>query len=81
MNLLKVVKEKSKLPFIIAGGIGKVNDIREYLSNESIEALGIAHLLNFIGDSLCKTRVICRESGVKLAKWPDMNQLNQPFTV
>tara|TARA_B100000161_G_scaffold223005_1_gene168535 strand:- start:407 stop:1213 length:807 start_codon:yes stop_codon:yes gene_type:complete len=80
IQLLKLVKEKSKLPFIIAGGIGKVTDIREYLCNESIDALGIAHLLNFIGDSLCKTRVICRESGVKLANWPDLSQLNQSST-
>ena len=80
IQLLNLVKEKSKLPFIIAGGIGKVTDIREYLCNESIDALGIAHLLNFIGDSLCKTRVICRESGVKLANWPDLSQLNQSST-
>ena len=80
IQLLNLVKEKSKLPFIIAGGIGKVTDIREYLCNESIDALGIAHLLNFIGDSLCKTRVICRESGVKLANWPDLSQLNKSST-
>ena len=75
MNLVKLLKEKSKTPYIIAGGIGKIIDIKESLKNDYIDALGIAHLLNFIGDSLCKARNICRESGVELAKWPDFNNL------
>ena len=73
--LAKLVKEKSKIPFIIAGGIGKITDIRESLQYNYIDAVGVAHLLNFIGDSLKRSRILCMENGIKLATWPDLHSI------
>ena len=61
------------MPFIIAGGVGKITDIKDALKYEFINAVSTAHLLNFIGDSLKKTRLICDKCGVQLAKWPSID--------
>ena len=72
--LAELVQRESEVPFIISGGIGKITDIRDALKKDFINAVSTAHLLNFIGDSLKKTRLLCNESGVELATWPSLDQ-------
>ena len=75
ISLAEFVYEKSEVPFIISGGVGKITDIKDALKYEFINAVSTAHLLNFIGDSLKKTRLICDEYGVRLAKWPSIDSV------
>ena len=75
ISLAEFVYEKSEVPFIISGGVGKITDIKDALKYEFISAVSTAHLLNFIGDSLKKTRLICDEYGVRLAKWPSIDSV------
>jgi len=74
-NLAKLIKDHTDIPFIISGGIGKITDFPESLKYNFIRAVSTAHLLNFIGDSLCKSRILCRERGIELASWPDIDEL------
>ncbi len=73
ISLAEFVHEKSEVPFIISGGVGKITDIKDALKCDFINAVSTAHLLNFIGDSLKKTRLMCDEYGVQLAKWPSID--------
>ena len=73
ISLAEFVSSKSEVPFIISGGVGKITDIKDALKYDFINAVSTAHLLNFIGDSLKKTRLICDEFGVNLAKWPSID--------
>ena len=64
------MKEKLKSHFIIAGGIGKVIDIREYLINKSTYALAIAHFLDFIRYYLLKLELSLEKVGLIWFKGP-----------
>jgi len=74
-RLANIVNKKSSIPFIIAGGIGKIEDIKDSFKSEFIDALSTAHLLNFIGESLKNARILCKDNGISLASWPNIDQI------
>ena len=51
------------------GGVGHATHIVEGLQHPAVDAVATANLLNFVGDSLVRTRSECRESGVATADW------------
>jgi len=72
-ELLINLPEKMRIPVIIAGGAGKFEHLSEGLNEQSIDAVATAHLLNFVGDGLEKSRQLLLEKGFDLAKW-DINK-------
>ena len=75
LKLAELIYHNAEIPFIIAGGIGKIKDISDSLKCDYINAVSTAHLLNFIGDALERTRIVCNENQIKLAKWLDLKEI------
>ena len=75
LELGRIIYNKTKIPFIIAGGIGRLEHIISALEEDYINAVSTAHLLNFIGNTLEKTRQLSYDKGINLAKWKDIKQL------
>lgn len=81
LQIGEIIFRKTKTPFILAGGIGKSEHIVSALEKEYINAVSTAHLLNFIGNSLEKTRQISYQKGINLAKWNDIKQLKSRYNL
>lgn len=59
----------SKVPLILAGGAGNFEHIKTALEQEGTSAILTANLLNFMGDSLKRTRDQLIEMGMNLPKF------------
>ncbi|WP_236069747.1 HisA/HisF-related TIM barrel protein [Prochlorococcus marinus] len=69
-NMLKSFTNLNKKhPIILAGGAGKTSHIVEGLLTDGVDACATAHLFNFIGDKLAKTRCIAKANGISLGEW------------
>ncbi len=81
LNIGEIIFKKTKTPFIIAGGIGKSEHIISALEKDYISAVSTAHLLNFIGNSLEKTRNTLYQKGINLANWSDIKNLKSKYNL
>jgi len=68
-ELLEYVSGSMPIPVIISGGAGNYHHLAEGLDDERVDAVATAHLFNFVGDGLEKSREKLIESGVDLAEW------------
>ena len=76
-ELLEVLsKLNNKLPVIIAGGAGKSGHILDALMKKEIDACATAHLFNFMGNKLEKTREEATMKNIPLGRWPNLKSLN-----
>ncbi len=56
-------------PLILMGGVGQASHLSEGLVDGAVDAVATANLLNFIGDTLVRSRVSAQAEGVSLAAW------------
>jgi len=75
LRLVELIGDKIDIPIIIAGGIGNKFHITEGLKKIQVNAVGTAHLFNFIGDGLKLAREFAFDSDVSLARWPSFEGL------
>ena len=68
-ELLDLLSEECHLPLILAGGAGKYSHFAEILSDRRVDAVATAHLFNFIGDGLEKSRAKLINDVSYLAMW------------
>ena len=52
MSILNLIPENFPLPIILMGGIGKLDHFVDGLSNDKVDAVATANILNFIGSAL-----------------------------
>ena len=64
------------MPVIISGGAGKSGHILDALMRINIDACATAHLFNFMGNKLEKTREEAIIRNIPLGKWPALKNLN-----
>lgn len=77
LDIIKVLPMNFSLPIILAGGAGNANHIIEALKHSRIDAVATANLLNFVGDGLKSARKSVVDSGIKLAYWPSIENINK----
>ena len=53
------------------GGIGKLDHFIEGLSNDKVDAVATANILNFIGSSILNVRKAVMEQGIDVPKFDD----------
>tara|TARA_B100000315_G_scaffold73343_1_gene66934 strand:- start:1637 stop:1879 length:243 start_codon:yes stop_codon:yes gene_type:complete len=63
-------------PIILAGGAGKDTHLLEGLNDGRVDAVGTAHLFNFVGDGLINARNSLYKIGMNLAKWDIQAAMN-----
>ena len=63
-------------PVILAGGVGNSTHLAAGLAEPRVDAVATAHLFNFVGDGLKKSRQLLIGSGVDLPSW-DIQLLEQ----
>ena len=68
-ELLDFLPETVTNPIILAGGAGNYNHLSEGLHDDRVDAVATAHLFNFIGDGLEKSRKYLCDAGFNLAVW------------
>ncbi|MSR76820.1 MAG: imidazole glycerol phosphate synthase subunit HisF [Candidatus Omnitrophica bacterium] len=69
LGLLDQIPETLTIPVILAGGAGNYHHLAQGLKDPRVDAVATAHLFNFIGDGLEKSRQSLIESGFDLAQW------------
>ncbi len=69
-NILSQLPKGWSTPIIIGGGSGNSTHFIQGLTNEQINAVSTAHLLNFVGNGLEMARMKVQKSGIDLAAWP-----------
>jgi len=69
MDLLDSIPKNISTPVIMLGGAGKFQHLAIALDNVYVDAAATAHLFNFVGDGLEKTRQGLCEKGLDLALW------------
>ena len=67
------VKDKIKLPLIIAGGAGNESHLINGLGIPEVSAVATANLFNFIGDGLPNARKKIIASGENIANWNNVD--------
>lgn len=75
MEILSLIPAELKTPIILAGGVGHSDHILRGLSDERVNAISTANLLNFIGNGLENARKLILSEGISLAKWEHPNVL------
>ena len=73
MEILDLIPDSFSLPIILSGGVGFEDHIFEGLSDERINAVSTAHLLNFIGDGLKTARNALIDKDFNLAEWDNID--------
>ena len=68
-DMLKHVDHIKDLPLIIKGGIGNADHIIAGLSDNRVDAVATAHLLNFMGNGLARARELAISGGINLPKF------------
>lgn len=69
LGLLDQIPNDFPMPVILAGGAGKYQHLAQGLSDPRVDAVATAHLFNFVGDGLERSRQSLIEEGFSLAKW------------
>jgi imidazole glycerol-phosphate synthase subunit HisF len=75
-DLLDSLPTPMPIPIILAGGAGKDTHLIEGLDDSRVDAVGIAHLFNFVGDGLIKARNLLYKIKMNLAKWDIQTAIN-----
>jgi len=75
-DLLDSLPTPMHTPVILAGGAGKDTHLIEGLSDGRVDAVGTAHLFNFVGDGLINARNSLYKIGMNLAKWDIQAAMN-----
>ncbi len=75
LDLLDLLPEEWSTPVILAGGVGNSSHLIAGLHDPRVDATATAHLFNFVGDGLQKTRDAVQNDGISLATWPSLKQL------
>ena len=68
-EVLKHVDHIKELPLIIKGGIGNADHIIAGLSDNRVDAVATANLLNFVGNGLARARELAISGGINLPKF------------
>lgn len=66
IGLLDQLPHDFQIPVILAGGAGNVTHLGMGLEDERVDAVATAHLLNFVGDGLHKSRQRLLSAGIYL---------------
>jgi imidazole glycerol-phosphate synthase subunit HisF len=69
VELLDYLSSSFPVPVIISGGAGKYSHFSEILKDNRVDAVATAHLFNFIGDGLEKSRKKLLDGGINLPSW------------
>lgn len=77
LDIIKILPFDFSLPIILAGGAGNANHIITALKHSRVDAVATANLLNFVGDGLKSARKAVVTSGIKLAYWPSIEDINR----
>ena len=75
-GLLDLLPANISKPIILAGGVGNTTHLAAGLAEPRVDAVATAHLFNFVGDGLKKSRQSIIGSGVDLPSW-DIQLLEQ----
>jgi len=75
-DLLDSLPTPMHTPVILAGGAGKDTHLIEGLNDGRVDAVGTAHLFNFVGDGLINARNSLYKIGMNLAKWDIQAAMN-----
>mgnify|MGYP000990791645 CR=1 FL=1 len=73
LDLLTLLKEKVRMPIIIAGGAGNWHHLLDGLQQNIIDAAATANLFNFIGEGFPVARKQLLNNGINLARWEVKN--------
>jgi cyclase len=68
-EMLEHLNHVKDLPIIVKGGVGNADHIIAGLSDNRIDAVATAHLLNFMGNSLARARELAISGGINLPKF------------
>jgi cyclase len=68
-EMLEHVDHIKGMPLIIKGGIGNADHIIAGLSDNRVDAVATAHLLNFMGNGLARARELAISGGINLPKF------------
>ena len=71
MSILNLIPENFPLPIILMGGIGKLDHFVDGLSNDKVDAVATANILNFIGSSILNVRKTVMAKGINVPKFDD----------
>jgi len=66
LEVLDLLPQDFGVPVILAGGAGNANHLEVGLRDDRVDAVATAHLLNFVGDGLHKTRGNLISRGIRL---------------
>lgn len=69
MKMLDELPNDWSMPVILAGGAGQYRHLAEGLSDDRVDAFATAHLFNFVGDGLTKSRNSLLDDRYDLAYW------------
>ena len=69
LELLDFIPQSITIPVILAGGAGNYHHLAVGLKDPRVDAAATAHLFNFVGDGLEKSRSALFEEGFNLAVW------------
>lgn len=69
LEMLASVPHDLPVPLILAGGAGKPQHFADGLGESGVDAVATAHLFNFIGDALERSREYVIASGHRLPRW------------
>jgi imidazole glycerol-phosphate synthase subunit HisF len=75
-DLLDSLPIPMHIPVILAGGAGKDIHLIKGLNDSRVDAVGTAHLFNFVGDGLINARNSLYKIGMNLAKWDIQTAMN-----
>tara|TARA_B100000315_G_scaffold259897_1_gene317923 strand:+ start:2512 stop:3342 length:831 start_codon:yes stop_codon:yes gene_type:complete len=75
-DLLDSLPTPMHIPIILAGGVGKATHLIEGLNDSRVDAVGTAHLFNFVGDGLINARNSLYKIEMNLAKWDIQTAIN-----
>ena len=74
-SILNLIPKNFPLPIILMGGIGKLDHFIAGLSNDKVDAVATANILNFIGSSILSLRDAVIEKGIDVPKFDNNIQL------
>lgn len=69
LKTVKEVAEKTRLPVIASGGVGKPDHLLQGIVQNGVQAVATANLFNFIGTGLTDARTELRSHGIQLPLW------------
>jgi cyclase len=75
-DLLDSLPTPMHIPVILAGGAGKDTHLIEGLNDGRVDAVGTAHLFNFVGDGLINARNSLYKIEMNLAEWDIQAAMN-----